>query len=143
MAGLRDLEEGIARLEAATVAADEATARAHAARKDLEQVLREAGPVLAKSAQELIDAQLEPLVKRELEQLTASLAEFSPMVRTRILDQVDRIINMCLGTPNGKTPTVNNLLHRKADLRPVLAAHLREFIERNLVDIVPTGRTNL
>lgn len=125
MAGITTLEQNIARLEKATADAREATREAHEAVKDLREERKQVDYLLGHRAVDLVDERIGKLVKDQLDQLGPGLAAHSQQIYQRVTEQADKLVNICLGpewsTRNGKE-----------DLRPALAAKLREWLREEM-----------
>ena len=123
MPGLTDLEENINRLQAATDAAREATREAHEATADLRRAEKAIRDLLdEKHLAEAVDTAMAAAIRDGLESLSAKFKEAADGTYDRVMKQVDRSVNLCLGRAdkNGK------------DLRPALAKALRQVVGEEL-----------
>lgn len=121
MTGLAKLEETIAKLEAATEECRQATREAHEAWQQLREERKEVDRLLGQRAADLVEDRVAALVKTELEAIGPQLRDLSNGLYDRMAREADRLVDLCLG----KEWAVE---HGREDLRPRLAAKLREWI---------------
>lgn len=123
--GMTVLEQNIARLEQATADAREATREAHAALKDLRAERAAIDRLLSRQAKDMVDEALGALVKEHLDRIGPELVEHSHAIYERVGQQVDKLIDLSLGKEFA-------LGRGREDIRPKLAAKLREWIREEL-----------
>lgn len=124
MAGLEELEKAINRFEEAQKNLREEVRLAHQATKEAIQA-RKALERHAQSAIEALDRKIEEYVQKELSQLGEKATEASNHIYDKVGEQIDILIGLSLGEKLSRSKN-------KVDIRPALAAKLREWIQDEL-----------
>lgn len=121
MSGIRDLEENIARLEAASERAERAAREANAATKALEQKRKELRYLIDQTVDDVLQEAVVPIVSKGLHDLELQFRDATKQTHARVLEQVDVLLNAAIGRP-GKVKG------KDVDLRPQLIELIRTFV---------------
>jgi hypothetical protein len=128
--GLPALDQKIARFEELLEEMKETTREAHSVlkqlrieRKDIEKALSSA------EIKAMVDARVETIVKSELDRIGPELKQQTSKIYARVQREVDKLIDISLGKEFSS-------VHGREDLRPELAAKLKEW----LTEIIAKGR---
>lgn len=129
--GMTALERNIERFEALIEEMKEATREAHSVLKQLRIQHREDEKYLSTRGKEMVEQEVERVVKTELDKIGPQVREQSSLIYARVQREIDKLIDIALGKEF-------SIIHNREDLRPALAVKLREWI----LEVIETGETN-
>ena len=121
MTALGNLDERIAKLEAAAEDIKRATRDAHAATKDLVHATKEARALMTTLLQDEVDQRISDAVKEGLEQYRDTLAKATDDGYAHVIAEFEKVTNLCL-YGNVEGTGVNVLDAVRAKLRQASAA---------------------
>ncbi len=118
-AQIQKFEQALALMNAEVRRAHEATAAAREERKQIEALLK------GDDIKRLVDERVNAVVKKELDRIGPEIREYSSKIYEHVGKEIDKLIDLSLGTHRSKVDV-------ESDLRPKLAAHLKEWIREQL-----------
>lgn len=125
MSGTTELEKNIQRFEGILEELRHATREANGALKDLKEERRIIEKMTHDDVKKRVHNEVDKVVRVELEKIGPEIRNQTGRIYAKVGEQVDKLINIAMGrefsTKKGK-----------GDLRPVLAAKLREWIDEIL-----------
>jgi F0F1-type ATP synthase membrane subunit b/b' len=122
---LEDLEKAIQRFEEAQEGLREEVRNAHAATKALKEERKEAEKLIKESLKS-IETRIIKEVEKNFEQMQKEFAVETHRLYERVQRQVDILIDIALGKRSTRSGD-------KKDIRPALAAKMREWIMEELL----------
>lgn len=129
--GMTQLEKNIQRFEKAKNDIDESVREAHKVLKDLQYERRQIERLLGGEVKTIVHDRVDAVVKRELDVIAPSIKKQTDRIYEKVGEQIDILINICLGKPLADR-------QGKEDLRPVFAARLRELIQDIIEEEAPS-----
>lgn len=127
MADMSALEARILEFENKLMEMRDATREANAAIRDLRKERQEIERILGRGEiKQLVHARVEAVVKTELDKIGPEVKKQTQAIYEKVGQQIDKIIDLSLGK---KFSTRKG----REDIRPALAAHLRNWI-REILD---------
>lgn len=118
---IRDLEDNIARLTAASERAEEATRQAREAVKDLLAIEKRIQLMIGKELESTVNERINEVATKGLKELGEHFKQASDATYQRVIHQADLLINISLGKEGA-------VRKDQEDLRPMLAEKLREWV---------------
>lgn len=113
-------EENLDKLVALSTELKSLVRESHEVLKDLKQERRLIEKMLSDDVKKMVDDKVGEVVKTELDRIGPEIRQQSSLIYDRVSDQIDKLINLMLGNEFGS--------RKHADLRPMLAAKLREWL---------------
>lgn len=118
---LAKLEEKIAALEEAAESLKKETQEAHGVLKDIRAERKIVQRLMGDDIRKMVEERVAAVVKEELDQLGPQLRDQTSQIYDKVGNEIDKLIRICLGREYSDRIG-------KEDLRPKLAARLRETI---------------
>lgn len=119
--GMTELEKNILRFEGARDELHAAIRDAHAVLKDLKEERRIIDRMMHDDVKKRVNDKVDKVVRSELEKIQPEIRKQTAKIYEKVGEQIDKLISLSLGKEYSDKKG-------QSDLRPKLAAKLREFI---------------
>lgn len=126
--GISQLDQRIARFEELLEEMKEATREAHSALKQLIHQRKEIDRFLSEEGKKMVEDRVDQVVTRELDKIGPTVRAQTNLIYEKVSKQIDKLIDLSLGREFA-------IQNNREDLRPELAAKLREWI----LDVIERG----
>jgi GTPase involved in cell partitioning and DNA repair len=119
--GLTELEKKINLFQDLLAEMKEETREAHSVLKQIRAERKEINKYLETQTKSLINDRVDSILREEIESIGKVFEKQSNLIYEKVGNQIDKLINICLGKEYSQKEGTK-------DLRPILAAKLREFM---------------
>lgn len=125
--GMTKLEQTINELNESLAALKSEIREGHAVLKGLRHERKQIEKLLSTDVKKMVDDQAGEIIKAELDKLGPGIREQTNLIYDKVGIEIDKMLTLCLGKEFATK-------HGREDLRPALAAKLREFIQEIITE---------